>query len=223
MEEQRQSSTVPLLQGPPQAAEGFLAWLLSWFRGTRPTADGRVSNATTVKMLMNVMVDLGMAMDYAEMQAEKKRLLAVHVMSRGHKEQALKAWATAKQYDKRYKTWFDMRENVEQIKSELVAQQQTMAVFGAFSLANHALERIAEKLNMTSLESVLSSLHEKLQNGAEMSQLLASPAELSDDYDADTLEGELDAFLARAHEKPPKREFSENFSREERVLATTEA
>jgi hypothetical protein len=206
MEEENQSRS-PLLTEQPvpeqQQRPSFLAWFISFFRQST-TKEKKVSNAETVRLLMSVVTDLGMAMDYAETQAEKKKNLAVHVLAKGHKPQALKAWATAKQYEKRYATWFDMRENVEQIKSELVAQQQTMAVFSAFSLANNALERIAEKLNMSSLEEVLSSLHEKLQNGAELSAVLASPAELDGSYDEDTLAQEMAAFLEQPTTTTPK-------------------
>ena len=111
-----------------------------------------------------------------------------------------------------------MRENVEQIKEELVAQQQSMAVFGAFSQANSAMERLAEKLNFSTLESVLTSLHEKLEAGAEVSAMLSSPAE----YDEDELAEEMAEFLAPKATAAPPKISGEKFFPKERVLSTTE-
>jgi Snf7 protein len=230
MEEDNQSRSPLLTSEPRHLRRGFFAWLLSVFTAKEKKAREPPSNAETVRLLMAVITDLGMAMDYAEAQAAKKKDLAIHVRAKGHKEQAYKAWATAKQYEKRYTTWFDMRENVELIKSELIAQQQSLAVFGAFSLANSALETIAKKLNLSTLESVLTSLHEKLENGAEMSQILASPSEFDSSYDEDALANEMAQFVVGAEQTPvteakvasPSPTKTEKFFSKERGLLTTE-
>lgn len=180
--------------GNSEEAQSASWWrrIINWITWRRGNQQDRVpSNAETVVMLQKVMADLTLYMTHAEEEALKKKRLAAHVWQNGHRDLAIKAMATAHTHSARYKVFFNMRENVEQIKAELIAQQQTASVFGAFSRANDALGRIAQQLNVSNLERVLSELRDKMEAGEEVSLLLASPAELDPTYDEDTLRDEL--------------------------------
>ena len=88
-----------------------------------------------------------------------------------------------------------MRENVESLKAELMAQQQSLTVFKAFNRANRVMETIASHLNLATLEKTLSVLQDNLDSGKEISQLLSNATPLSAAeaaYDPDELDRELD-------------------------------
>ncbi len=156
------------------------------------------SNAETVILLQTVMTDIKLAMDHAEEKEKKKKTLAAEMLTKGYKEEAMKAWQTSQSHRRRFKHWFNMRENVEQIKDEIVSQQQSVAVFGAFNEANTALGRIAETLNVDTLNKVLDDLHEKFQEGNEVSEMLANPDGLDPSsavFDEDEMRRDLEDFL----------------------------
>lgn len=180
-----------------------LAWALcpGWWEGDTPTDGG---NAATVQLLQKVMIDLGMLMDHAEEEYTSKMEQAAAEHRRGRREMALKAVQTAHSYGRRRAVWFGMRENVEQIKAELISQQQTASVFGAFSQANAALARLAEQLDVTGLESVLESLREKFEQGEDVSALLGDPGQLEACYDAGQAERDLLDFVASADQPAEK-------------------
>ena len=155
------------------------------------------TNAETVQKLITVCLDLDLAMQHLDNKLHSKREQARSLYEQGRRPLALRVWATCKRYEEQHTRWFMMRENIEQLKSEIVAQQQTASVFKAFSKANQTLSRIAECMHPEKIESMLDSLHEKFRQGDEISNLLSAPDALGEGtgYDQETEQRELEAYV----------------------------
>ena len=202
----------PLLKGKPDKEKeeeeeeeegnvpkkgGCWEWFsFPWTRRSEP------SNAETVVMLKQVMVDLGLAISQADANSARKKREAIKLRDRGKLAEMKAAWSTAKMYDRRHAELYGMREVVEQIKAEIIAQQNNLSVFGAFSRANRTLEKMFEHLKLGELEKVLGSLHEHLQEGREISETLASPG-LIEEIPEDELREEMAAFVSGEKDKVP--------------------
>ncbi len=165
------------------------------------------SHANTVMMLKNVMANLSLAMASAEQShaskmSEIRSLLEKQPQTQTIREMARRALQTAKQYDAQRLMWFHMRENVESLKAELMAQRQSLTVFTAFNRANSVMERIASQLNLDTLEKTLSVLQENLDSGKEISQLLSTaPVSSSSSIDPEELDRELALLTLAANDE----------------------
>lgn len=170
-----------------------LSWLWSW----RPSLSSAHSHANTVMMLKNVMIELSLAIASAEHHRTVKCGEICELLARSPpgdktaREMARLAMQNVKQYDAHRLQWFKMRENVETLKAELVAQQQSLSVFQAFNRANAVMENIAKQLNVAALEKTLSSLQDKLDSGREISDLFSTALVNGQAYDPDELDQEL--------------------------------
>lgn len=173
---------------------------LPWTRAERH----EYSHANTVMMLKNVMANLSLAMASAEQSHAQKMgeilaLLHKQPQTLATKEMARRALQTAKQYEAQRLMWFHMRENVESLKAELMAQRQSLTVFTAFNRANRVMENIASQLNLETLEKTLSVLQENLDSGKEISQLLSTaPVSSADTSDPEELDRELALLVANS-------------------------
>jgi len=168
------------------------------------------TTAETVSMLQQTMINLKLQMEHAESQSDKKKRTAAELYRKGKKDLALRAMTSAKRYDKIYAAWFNMCETVEEISSQLQMQQQSVVIFDAYVKADKAFESMAKKLDLSDLTNVLDSLRDKMDAGAEASEILGS--ELSKDQfemDDQELQRELEKFLdsrnsAAADQNPEK-------------------
>ena len=170
-------------------------WQAIWDRGD-------CSFAETIELLNKTLADLDMLMPTAlEKERAKKEQSARVLRTTGNRKLALQTFATARVHRRRYEAWHGMREMVEQIKSELMYQQQTAAVFQAFSVANEAMGKLAERLNVDTLETVLDSLRDRMESGQEVSGLLSDPSQLDDGtWDEDEAARQFEDFLRGGNE-----------------------
>ena len=147
---------------------------------------------------------LDLARQSARHQSDlKKEKLLVLFQENASKSVLRSVLATMNLYKAKCDQFSLMYENVERLKIELVAQQQSMTVFAAFEKANTVMERIASRLNVDTLERTLESLQEKLDSGKEISLLLASPETLGGKvYDDDELDAELHLLVASSSTPP---------------------
>lgn len=168
----------------------------SIFSRTAGGDEEETSNADTVQKLLTVLLDLQLAMEHKKEKIIEKKKQAAALYKEGRRDNAARVWATARHYEAQHDRWLNMRENVEQVKSEIVAQQQTAAVFNAFSKANETMGRIAESMKVEKIGELMDSLHEKIHAVEEVSSLLSDPNALRQTgEDKEQLERELEDFV----------------------------
>lgn len=194
------SSYAALKETPPtdhrddDATCGKRLW--TWLTSKRtPTV------AETISMLQQTRLQLELNMNHC------RRRIAKHEekMRSFHGDQhtrtaALREFRMVKHYRERHDKWHAMCANLETVESEIQAQQQTIAVFGAFTRANDAMGELAERVDMSSLCDILDTLRDRMQEGKDMSDAMTSAFDTDAD-DADTLEREFDAFMTSEQKK----------------------
>jgi len=196
-------------------------WSSFWFKlwkHREPTV------AETVSLLQKTVINLRLQMEHADQQATKKKEKAAQLYKNNKKDFAFRCWQSAKHYEKIYASWFKMCENVEYIMSEIQRQQQTAAVFSAFSKANNALGKIAKELDLSDLTDVLDSLNDKIQQGKEVSEILSSHL-IQDDIQMDdrTTESELTRFLLNLATPVEFSPIKDNFANTKRSIGDEHA
>lgn len=157
--------------------------------------------AETISMLQQTRLQLELNMNHC------RRRIAKHEekMRSFHGDQhtrtaALREFRMIKHYRERHDKWHAMCANLETVESEIQAQQQTIAVFGAYTRANDAMGALAERVDMSSLCDILDTLRDRMQEGKDMSDAMTSAFDTDAD-DADTLEREFDAFMVSEQKK----------------------
>lgn len=168
--------------------------------------------AETIVRLKRLMNQLDLASQNSLAQAAGKRREIERVLGSGDAGQGVvgqerRALArtmlqTAKRYETQAFQWSRMREVAENLKIELVSQQQTMSVYNAFSQTNAAMERIAQTVNTSSVETLMESIQTQIDEGKSVSDIFGSVQ--MHGYDDDELDDELDALISVRETPLPK-------------------
>lgn len=172
----------PLLkEGADASAQhpGLLARLWTWLWNR-----DEHSAAKTIEVLQNVVRELTLTLKLADLNAKKKLAAQQTLMAEAAQQKrerdpdVLKMgralMASEKMYRNQYMKAFMMRESVEAIKAEIVACQQSAAVFASFSKANTAMEALVKKVDMSALEKTMDRLQENMDSGKQISELLGT-------------------------------------------------
>jgi hypothetical protein len=162
--------------------------------------------AETIVRLKRLMNQLDLASQNSLAQAAGKRREIERVLSPVPSQERRALARTMLQTAKRYETqafqWSRMREVAENLKIELVSQQQTMSVYNAFSQTNAAMERIAQTVNTSSVETLMESIQTQIDEGKSVSDIFGSVQ--MHGYDEDELDDELDALISVRETSLPK-------------------
>ena len=162
-----------------QQQHGLLARLWTWLWNREEH-----NTAKTIEVLQNVVRELTLTLKLADLNAKKKLAAQQTLMAEAAQQKrerdpdVLKMgralMASEKMYRNQYMKAFMMRENVEAIKAEIVACQQSAAVFASFSKANTAMEALVKKVDMSALEKTMDRLQENMDSGKQISELLGT-------------------------------------------------
>jgi hypothetical protein len=203
----------PLLRGEtehdPAGQRGCfvrsLVWMWNWLT-TRKSKEC----AETVMRIKNVMNMLELASQNSMAQAKGKRqqlerlLLRTKgsgpgtssgAMTTEQRSLAHSMISTAKKYEAQANQWLQMREVAENLKIELVSKQQTMGVYEAFAQTNAAMERMAQTVNTDSVDVLMTSIQNQIDEGKSVSQIFANGITTTSSLSEDDLDNELDALL----------------------------
>jgi hypothetical protein len=200
----------PLLRGETESTHEergcfvrSLLWMWNWLT-TRKSKEC----AETVMRIKNVMNMLELASQNSMAQAKGKRQqlerLLIRAKSTGVGAGAMTAEqrslahsmiSTAKKYEAQANQWLQMREVAENLKIELVSKQQTMGVYEAFAQTNAAMERMAQTVNTDSVDVLMTSIQNQIDEGKSVSQIFANGITTTSSLSEDDLDNELDALL----------------------------
>jgi len=185
----------PLLKGGEESSGGGLLkrlWAWLWTNN---------SNAQTIEVLQNVVRELTLTLKSAESNANKKRIAQQELMAKAAHERRERdpgvlrmgraLMASEKMYRAQYEKSFMMRENVEAIKAQILACQQSATVFASFSMANTAMEALVKKVDMSALETTMSRLQENMDSGKQISELLGTALEPVNDMTEEEQDAQL--------------------------------
>lgn len=158
--------------------------------------------AETIMRLKQLMNQLDFASKNSLFQANGKRLEIQRLLANGNSVSserhalARTMLQTVHRYEAQAWQWARMREVAESLKIELVSQQQTMSVYNAFAQTNAAMERIAQQVNVDSVDRLMSSIQTQIDEGKSVSEIFATASNATlEQYDQDELEEELTALM----------------------------
>lgn len=158
--------------------------------------------AETIMRLKQLMNQLDFASKNSLFQANGKRLEIQRLLANGNsvsserRALARTMLQTVHRYEAQAWQWARMREVAESLKIELVSQQQTMSVYNAFAQTNAAMERIAQQVNVDSVDRLMSSIQTQIDEGKSVSEIFATASNATlEQYDQDELEEELTALM----------------------------
>lgn len=159
--------------------------------------------AETIMRLKQLMNQLDFASKNSLFQANGKRLEIQRLLANGTGSVSSERHALARtmlqtvhRYEAQAWQWARMREVAESLKIELVSQQQTMSVYNAFAQTNAAMERIAQQVNVDSVDRLMSSIQTQIDEGKSVSEIFATASNATlEQYDQDELEEELTALM----------------------------
>jgi phage shock protein A len=200
MEEKTQSSmnsNYAILKEEDQDQQGKSCtkrWWSWWTKKTPPTV------AETMSMLQHTRLQLDLNMNHCRQRiAKHEQKMRTYAEDAHMRSAALREFRMIKHYRKRHDRWHAMSANLETVQSEIQAQQQTIAVFGAYTRANEAMGKLAEDVDMSSLCQILDTLRDRMEEGRDMSDAMGSV--FNAEADASELEAEFDAFMLSEQKK----------------------
>lgn len=169
-------------------------WSWWWTKKSPPTV------AETMSMLQHTRLQLDLNMNHCRQRiAKHERKMCTYAEDAHMRSAALREFRMIKHYRERHDRWHAMSANLETVQSEIQAQQQTIAVFGAYTRANEAMGKLAEGVDMSSLCQILDTLRDRMEEGRDMSDAMGSA--FNAEADASELEAEFDAFMLSEREK----------------------
>ena len=169
-------------------------WWSWWTKKSPPTV------AETMSMLQQTRLQLDLNMNHCRhCIAKHEKKMCAYAEETHMRSAALREFRMIKHYRERHDRWHAMSANLETVQSEIQAQQQTIAVFGAYTRANEAMGKLAERVDMSSLCEILDTLRERMEDGRDMSDALGSA--FNAEADASDLEAEFDAFIMSERQK----------------------
>lgn len=185
-------------------------WIWTWLT-TRKSKEC----AETVMRIKNVMNMLELASRNSTAQAEGKRRQIARILLKAKGQQqgmtpedralAHNMLQTARKYESQASQWLRMREVAENLKIELVSKQQTMGVYEAFAQTNTAMERMTQTVNTASVDALMTSIQNQIDEGKSISEIFANSSSSSSSAVSDEdLDQELDALLLSRSESPPE-------------------
>ena len=169
-------------------------WWSWWTKKSPPTV------AETMSMLQHTRLQLDLNMNHCRQRMAKHEKKMCEYAEDAHmRSAALREFRMIKHYRERHDRWHAMSANLETVQSEIQAQQQTIAVFGAYTRANEAMGKLAERVDMSSLCQILDTLRDRMEEGRDMSDAMGSA--FNTEADASVLEAEFDAFILSERQK----------------------
>ena len=177
-----------------------IVWIWTWLT-TRKSKEC----AETVMRIKNVMNMLELASQNSTAQAEGKRRQIARILIKAKESKsgmtpddralAHTMLQTARKYESQASQWRRMREVAENLKIELVSKQQTMGVYEAFAQTNAAMERMTQTVNTTSVDVLMTSIQNQIDEGKSVSEIFANGVSSSSAVSDEDLDRELDALL----------------------------
>lgn len=169
-------------------------WWSWWTKKSPPTV------AETMSMLQQTRLQLDLNMNHCrQCIAKHERKMCTYAEDSHMRSAALREFRMIKHYRERHDRWHAMSANLETVQSEIQAQQQTIAVFGAYTRANEAMGKLAERVDMSSLCQILDTLRDRMEEGRDMSDAMGSA--FNAEADSSDLEAEFDAFILSEQKK----------------------
>lgn len=169
-------------------------WWAWWTKKSPPTV------AETMSMLQHTRLQLDLNMNHCrQCIAKHEQKMCKYAEDSHMRSAALREFRMIKHYRERHDRWHAMSANLETVLSEIQSQQQTIAVFGAYTRANEVMGKLAERVDMSSLCEILDTLRDRMEEGRDMSDVMGSA--FNAEADSSELEAEFDAFMLSERKK----------------------